>query len=338
MNKSNQNNGLFHEKFFLDDFSKSDLISLIDLYQKQQKILSETIPLLIKSNDLNHERINVFLEELGKESEVSIGLYAELAEKDSFGLISSYTAKETHLQEYPLYIRLHENPEMIVELLTYQGITIAKNDTGTKEKFYRIFGESISCNLTIYPIYATGTTYGFFVIASHENIALDPISASFFQTLALVYAQFFNRKRLIENNEKMLQDVEKANQIKTAFLTNISNEIRTPVNAIVGFSDLLADPDLTIDQREEFINLITESSRTLVKMFDNIIDASKLRSKQVQFRKEWIDLGQLMLEVKSDLNYLHKNDEVIFEVLPPASDMNVQFFIDTYRLNKFRKT
>jgi len=85
--------------------------------------------------------------------------------------------------------------------------------------------------------------------------------------------------------QKELRDAkvkaEDGDRLKTLFLTNISHEIRTPLNSIIGFSDLLLDPDLSISQRENFVEMIRNSGNSLIQLVDNITDLSAIESGKV---------------------------------------------------------
>ena len=63
------------------------------------------------------------------------------------------------------------------------------------------------------------------------------------------------RDNLIREKER----AEKSDSLKSTLLANMSHDIRIPMNSIIGFSDLLADEDLTQTEREEFIEMINKS-------------------------------------------------------------------------------
>ena len=75
---------------------------------------------------------------------------------------------------------------------------------------------------------------------------------------------------------------EESNRLKAAFMENISHEIRTPMNGIIGFIDLLKDPDLNSEQQEEFLVIIETCSRQLMAIITDIVEISKLESTQVK--------------------------------------------------------
>jgi signal transduction histidine kinase len=71
---------------------------------------------------------------------------------------------------------------------------------------------------------------------------------------------------------------EESNLLKSAFLANMSHEIRTPMNGILGFAELLKEPDLTGDKQQKYNKIIEKSGLRMLNIINNIIDISKLES------------------------------------------------------------
>ena len=101
------------------------------------------------------------------------------------------------------------------------------------------------------------------------------------------------------------EKVEESDRIKSSFLANMSHEIRTPMNSIIGFSDLLADPDLTLDQRVDIIDIIQTNGHTLIDLIDDIIDFSRLESGKVHLKYNDFDLNTI-IEDAYDFGILKK--------------------------------
>lgn len=90
-----------------------------------------------------------------------------------------------------------------------------------------------------------------------------------------------NRKELENELLKAKDQAEEADKLKSAFLANMSHEIRTPMNAIIGFSQLIALPNLSADKKKQYIEIITNKGNSLVKLINDIIDASKVEAGQL---------------------------------------------------------
>jgi PAS domain S-box-containing protein len=84
-----------------------------------------------------------------------------------------------------------------------------------------------------------------------------------------------------ENEQELIRAKERAEEsdrLKSAFLTNMSHEIRTPMNGILGFAELLKEPNLTVEEQQEFIRTIGEGGARMLNTINDIIDFSKLES------------------------------------------------------------
>ncbi|MEA3452321.1 MAG: PAS domain-containing protein, partial [Bacteroidota bacterium] len=112
------------------------------------------------------------------------------------------------------------------------------------------------------------------------------------------------------------EKAEESNQLKTEFINNMSHEIRTPMNGILGFSKILEKPNLTDTKKRHYINIIQNSGNQLMRIIDDILEISKLGTKQIKSYEKKICLNDLFLElfsifdIKAKENktplYLHK--------------------------------
>jgi len=88
-----------------------------------------------------------------------------------------------------------------------------------------------------------------------------------------------------------------ANKQKDIFMSNLSHEIRTPINGIVGFSKLLKENDISDDSREKYISQIEKESNQLMRIIDDILDISRLDSGKLKIVNKSVDLNQLIEEL-----------------------------------------
>jgi len=107
-----------------------------------------------------------------------------------------------------------------------------------------------------------------------------------------------NEEYLSQNEElkKAKEFAENSNKLKTEFLNNMSHEIRTPMNGILGFSSFLDDNDLSIDKRKYYVSIIQNSGNQLLRIIDDIIEISKLETKQVTAIENPTCINDLFLE------------------------------------------
>ena len=104
------------------------------------------------------------------------------------------------------------------------------------------------------------------------------------------------RKKAEEELKIAKQKAEQSDKLKTEFIHNMSHEIRTPMNGIMGFASFLKDSDLSKDQRNEYISVIENSGRQLLRIIDDILEISRLDTKQVKMIEEEVCLNNLLME------------------------------------------
>ncbi len=80
--------------------------------------------------------------------------------------------------------------------------------------------------------------------------------------------------------EHAMTRLEAANRTKTEFLANVSHEVRTPLNSVIGNADLLMDTPLSIDQRE-MLGVMRDSAESLTRIVDDILDLSKMEAQRL---------------------------------------------------------
>lgn len=97
--------------------------------------------------------------------------------------------------------------------------------------------------------------------------------------IALAQAKLLEGEK---ENAKILQvaknQAEAANQAKSTFIANMSHEFRTPLNAIIGFSELMQQNSTFSAQQQEYLKIINRSGKSLLNMINNILEISKIEA------------------------------------------------------------
>lgn len=88
------------------------------------------------------------------------------------------------------------------------------------------------------------------------------------------------------------EKAEENDRLKSAFLANMSHEIRTPMNGILGFADLLKNPDLTGQQQAQFISIIEQSGHRMLNIINDLISISKIESGQMEVTNSETNLNE----------------------------------------------
>ena len=126
--------------------------------------------------------------------------------------------------------------------------------------------------------------------------------------LYLSWKKIFRLRESKRSQEVMIQKAERAIQKKNMFLSNMSHEVRTPLNAIVGFSAVLSSDDDSFDEdsRKEFCEIIKVNSFQLLKLINDILDFSDFESDNITFNIRPYDAVKLCKEATETVSASRK--------------------------------
>lgn len=145
-----------------------------------------------------------------------------------------------------------------------------------------------------------------------------------------------DRKKM--ENELIIakEKAEKENQIQYAFIQNISHEVRTPMNSILGFAELLRKS--TDDPRGlEFLDAISFNGQQLLRLIEDIIDISRLDKNEMSLSKENVNVSRLMKRMETQLEGLKKTlkkDHLKTRMKIPEGTGNIYIYTDATRIQQ----
>jgi PAS domain S-box-containing protein len=96
---------------------------------------------------------------------------------------------------------------------------------------------------------------------------------------------------------------EESDRLKSAFLANMSHEMRTPMNGILGFTDLLNDNNFSGEERQNFIEIIKKSGQRMLNTVNDLIDISKIETGQMKLLYAETDINLQVLTLYSFFEY-----------------------------------
>jgi two-component system, sensor histidine kinase and response regulator len=129
------------------------------------------------------------------------------------------------------------------------------------------------------------------------------------------------RKRVEVALQQAKEAAEAANQAKSQFLANMSHDIRTPMNGIIGMTDLILDTGLTAEQRE-YLTVVKTSADSLLRLLDDILDFAKIEARKLnieplEFRlRESLESTLKALAVRAHIKGL----ELAYRITPGVPD------------------
>ncbi len=139
----------------------------------------------------------------------------------------------------------------------------------------------------------------------------------------------FSQKQAVE---EALVQAEKANKAKSDFLSSMSHDIRTPMNAIMGFTALAQNH---IDDKrtvQGYLGKILSAGQHLLNLINDILDMSRIESGKIQLQEDEVSLKEVVLEIESLMQAIINEKNLHFEIREDIVDNYV--FCDKLRLNQ----
>jgi PAS domain S-box-containing protein len=166
------------------------------------------------------------------------------------------------------------------------------------------------------------------------EIRLEPVEINNNSRILAIVRDITERKlsekELITAKEK----AEESDRLKSAFLANMSHEVRTPLNSIIGFSQLLGDPFYEEEQKNEFINHIVLNGNNLLTVISDIMDISKIESGQITIHTKRINAHQFVSDIKDQYFIQAKAKNLDLKLILPGTGEETIALADEDRLSQ----
>ncbi|MBR2045902.1 MAG: hypothetical protein IJ958_07200 [Agathobacter sp.] len=132
--------------------------------------------------------------------------------------------------------------------------------------------------------------------------------------------------------EEALVQAEKANKAKSDFLSSMSHDIRTPMNAIMGFASLAQTHIADVDKVENYLGKILAAGKHLLNLINDILDMSRIESGKVQIQEDEVSLKEVIYDVGNLIQSMVEENNLTFEI--KEDFVNNYVFCDKLRLNQ----
>lgn len=137
------------------------------------------------------------------------------------------------------------------------------------------------------------------IIISWVNPSVSINSSIMGLVIALIYFTMENPDlKIINELEKDKEEANEASKAKTDFLSNMSHDIRTPMNAIIGFSESLLTENMPINQKSE-VQSIYDAASTLLGIINNILDVSRIESGKEEKKETTYEMRKIIMQLSS---------------------------------------
>lgn len=140
----------------------------------------------------------------------------------------------------------------------------------------------------------------------------------------------------IRELQRSIDRSAESDRIKTNFLLNISHNIRTPMNSILGFTELLSTTDPGPARRKEYLQIIKKQSKSLIHLIDNVAEIAKYEIGNLTITKTPVNINLLLNDIIKEVDDLRsgKRKERVTISLNTPSQKGIEIFTDGGRLHQ----
>ena len=160
------------------------------------------------------------------------------------------------------------------------------------------------------------SAYGMVEKTNHISIICGLVAGAVLLLICL-YSYYVYQKSKAEEQKQLLmnaaEEADAANKAKSAFLLSISHDIGTPMNAIIGFTNIALHQN-TVSDIHDSLEKVQKSSNHLLSLLNDVLDFSRIESGKVIVSPEPVDITQLTDNVQAIMNGLLYNRDLKFEV------------------------
>lgn len=166
----------------------------------------------------------------------------------------------------------------------------------------------------------------FFILLSFLLLVLLYGLGKLYRRTSRLQKELRIEKDSLVESERQLRIVKEkaveANRLKSAFISNISHEVRTPLNAIVGFSELLTEEEFPEEEKTGFASTINHSSELLLNLVNDVLELSRLESGRAAFSFKPVDLTDCCCQAMASVEHrLAPGVRLVFRSSVPAFEL-----------------
>ncbi|MCF8365403.1 MAG: PAS domain S-box protein [Bacteroidales bacterium] len=248
-----------------------------------QKVLYEISKFSNKNLDLRtflfklHEQINTIL----NARNFYVSLYNSLSDTYTF----PYYEDETEDYENLLPIKMNGSLTEFVRR-EGKGVFLACEDKDVVIKSEKIIPYGNPAKVWLGAPLISGSSnevIGVIAIQDYKNKdAFNKKDLEILEIIAFNIGVFVERIQNLQELKQAKERAEESDRLKSAFLANMSHEIRTPMNGILGFANLLREPDISKDEQKQFVEIIGKSGERMLNIINDLIDVSKIEAGQME--------------------------------------------------------
>jgi signal transduction histidine kinase/DNA-binding response OmpR family regulator len=300
-----------------------------------QKSISAILTGFLRERNLDAS-IDFALESLGKTSGAErTSLFLKVGENEIANTHEWFSAGLSSKKDLMQHLALEDFASLLSKLKQGEVIRIASSDEVPELAPYlgRMIEQKEKRFLIIYPVFVYKNLEGFICssIITGRTLGKDD-ELDLLKMTTEIIGIGLEKKESERRLQDALERAREADRQKSTFVANISHELRTPMNGILGFSDILLKEE-TSPEKREYIEAIKQSSRHMSSLLADLIDLSKIETGHIQVIKKLCSSKDvLMLAVNYAKMLLVEQKKEICIEMECARDMSEYIYADKMRL------
>lgn len=169
------------------------------------------------------------------------------------------------------------------------------------------------------------------------DILFKPLNAYIVRSKVKVFVDLFLQKQIIQERliemKNLKRSAEEANQTKNKFIANISHEIRTPLTSILGFAQILQNPQKDMAEVQEITDVILRNGNMLFRLLSDVLDVAKIDAGKLSMELNEFSFNSFIKQLEKTYLSLTTAKQVSFRV-EIGKDVPSYFISDEFRLQQ----
>ena len=277
--------------------SEKQKISRIAFIEYMSRLSSDLINMKIDEIDQN---IQQAIETVARFFGAERAYLVRLSDSQDFVKIShEWTCDQrfSHMERQPV-IYLNELPVFFSKLMSGQMSILQRTDQEVTSGpdnlafFFDLLNIESVVHIPLFIDHEFRGFIGFDTFSRPENWEEQVINS--FKLTGQILVNALERKYKEVAIKNALQKAESSDKLKSAFLAGISHEVRTPMNHILGFIELMNEPYITKEEKDEYLEIMKSSGMHLLRLIDDVIELAMIDSGQVGINEMPCDISRFM--------------------------------------------
>lgn len=230
--------------------------------------------------------------------------------------------------------RLENHPHILKVIDTGYTLTVSdsSSETWTHGETEIVTARNLG-SIVYIPLFIQKKIGGVIILGTINRTHLyDQHEIDLFTIYSNITSLALENSYLFENLIHTKEKAEESNRLKTAFLHNISHEVRTPLNAIIGFSGLLGSENLRPELRSEYVNIISQSNNQLLSIINDILDISYIEAGQIHLNLSVVKINPLLRRLYMQYQSEAAIRKLDFRLTNKLEDRELSFLSDEAKI------